>query len=211
MDNNLIDQNKIIETTIELMKEINAIGFDNQLQFNFPVELSNSSSAAGDVRVICNVFTRFERKIERMRISKNYAWTRELLRDVVAHELIHVYETQVLKIKASHGYQFKSQMYKLNRLGFKVNIRHSMKSTKPKIAKVKKVAFILSEDKKKFTPLSLSLVLQIKKHEDSVKKSYGNFIIGQISSDKINGMKISRSLRGYYPMTQEKLQQLGLA
>lgn len=209
--NNIIDQNKIIETTIELMKEINASGFNNQLVFNFPIELSNSANAAGDVRVISNVSTRFDRKVVRMRISKFFEWTRETLASVVAHELIHVYETQVLKIKASHGYSFKSKMYQLNKLGYKVNVRHSMKSTKPKKEKIKQVPYILSEDKKKFTPLSLSLVLKVKRHEDIIKKSYGNFIIGSISSDLIKGMSVSRTLKTYYPMTTEKLQKLGLA
>lgn len=201
-----MDKMTLLKKVIELTNKINQDMFNGGLTINFSISLSNSGKRAGQIgyNIICGtIFT-----VKEMKISKNFNWTDAELIDTIAHELIHVWEIQVLKKRPSHGHSFLSKMNSLNEAyKTKINVRHSMQSTKS--SKVKKVAYILSEDKKRFLPISLTSLFNLK--NENLEKIFGlNFTIGKIESDKIKNFKISRKIRYTYKLDENKIISLGL-
>lgn len=208
----IIPQSELLTTTISLMNQVNQTCFNGELNLMMPVKLSNRANIAGHVSIRYNRFTGVWIAVG-MKISKNFDWTYEQLKNVIAHELIHIYEAQILKQKPGHQSNFKRMMMKINYngQGFKVATRHSMTSTKVKNAKIVQIPYILSECKTKFNPLSLMLCKELTQNPEIAARYYGKYTIGQIASDKLANYKIRRSLSGYYRMIPAKLLELGIS
>lgn len=193
----------------KLIAEINSECFDNTLNINFKVRISNSGSQAGAIlykKIISDQFIGY--KVFELSISKNFDWTLSSLKDTIAHELIHVYECQILKTKPSHGRRFIEKMNLINlNKNYKITIKHSMESTKPK--NNKQIPYILSEDKQKFVLLTNSLYKKINRSE--VSKTFGtNFKSGYIGSNLVSNFSISRKLKYYYRLDNKRIIDLGL-
>lgn len=193
---------KIKELTLKINQEM----FEGQLTLNFPILLSNSGKAAGSVHystVLGNLIY-----VTSLKISKNYNWTEQDLINVIAHELIHVWEIQILKKKPSHGSNFLNKMNQLNeKHKVLIVVKHNMKSTKQ--TKSRQVNYIVSEDKKRFVPVSFSVLLRLT--PERLEKIFGpNFKIGKIDSDKIKSMSVSNRLRYTYKLTEAQIIDLGL-
>lgn len=200
-----MNTNDLIQKIKELMIEVNNECFNGDLNISFPIKISNSGKCAGSVMVKT---TYGVSTISYMSISKFFNWTEDNLRNVIAHELIHVYEAQILKIKPSHGRHFLVKMYSINQNPkYKVVIRHSMESTKQE--KVKEVPYIISADQSKFILLSNSLMNKL--DSSRIEKAFGQgYRTGNLSSDKLKGLTISRQFRYTYKLTEKKIKELGL-
>lgn len=194
------------------ISEINNQCFNGKLNTNFLVKISNTSRNSAHVSFIGkrnDMFSPMFYYVKSLSVSKNFNWTDEELKNTIIHELIHVYEAQILKRKPSHSHYFKSKMNEINsKFGYSVGVKHSMKTTKSK--KITQVKYLLSEDKSKIVFLSKSLYIKIILNRSVYSSSFGNFTTGKISSDKISKYRVSRSLRYSYKMDQLKLQELGI-
>lgn len=192
----------------ELLNQVNQECFAGELVLNFPIKIVNTSRAAAYVSFKGigflgqrNYYTSF------LGVSKNFAWDEESLKNVIAHELIHVYEVQVLKIKPSHGFRFKLKMSEINQNNpsYKVTLKHSMKTTKER--KHKKVGYVLSEDKTKIAFVTNSVLNRVVNNELQYQQYFGKFTIGSVDSSKITRFRVSRKFK-YYQLDQDKISQL---
>jgi hypothetical protein len=209
----MITEANLIQKTKEVMIKLNAELFDNQLKLNFPVKISKSGKAMASV--MCRgVGFSFSRVwfVSYLQISKYFNWTEAELESTIAHELIHVYEVQVLKRKPSHDHYFKAKMNDLNRKHphLNITIRHTNKSTKPvKLNQSKMIDFLMSEDKQKVVFLSKSLISRLHSLK-GIESHFGKYTLGKISSDKVQGYSVSRRLRYSYKMTPALNEKLSL-
>ena len=122
----IIPTSQIISKTLTLMKEINSTNFNNQLKLNqIKVSLSSSTKTIGCVGV-----NRTTKEVVYLKISRYYDLSYEELRNTVAHELIHIYEAQVLKQIPAHYDDFCSMMNQLNEQGFNVDIKGKLTHNK---------------------------------------------------------------------------------
>lgn len=192
----------------ELLNQVNQECFAGELVFNFPIKIVNTSRAAAYVSFKGigflgqrNYYTSF------LGVSKNFVWDEESLKNVIAHELIHVYEVQVLKIKPSHGIRFKLKMSEINQKNpsYKVTLKHSMKTTKER--KSKKVAYVLSEDKTKIAFITDTVLSKVVNNEGLYQQYFGKFTIGAVSSDKISRFRVSRKFK-YYQLSQSRISEI---
>lgn len=205
------NKQQIIETVKRLMAQVNAECFNNALTLNFPIKLSNSGRVAGSVEIRSRTFLgEMNRTVVNMKISKNFNWTEQELKNVVAHELIHVYEAQILKAKPAHGYNFNAKKNEINQNpNYQVTTRHTMESTKEK--KVRDVVFVLSADNQKICLLAKTHYYGV---QDNIRIEaiFGQgYKCGLISSDKVKSFRVQSKLRYTYKVTMEKLQTMGLS
>lgn len=200
--------NKIKDLIVEINKEC----FNNLLILEFPIQISNTSKCSAHVSFIGkkpDMFSKMIYSVKSLSVSKNFVWTDLELKDTLIHELIHIYEVQVLKEKPSHGLSFKIKMNKINNeFGYNVSIRHSMKTTKKN--KEKTIYYLLSEDRSKIVFLSNKLVVKINEDKNIFKKNFGEFSIGQVSSEKIKGYRVSRKFKYSYKIDLLKLKEIGI-
>jgi hypothetical protein len=200
----MITEANLIQKTKEVMIKLNAELFDNQLKLNFPVKISRSGKAMASV--MCRGVGFSDSRVwfvSYLQVSKYFNWTEAELESTIAHELIHVYEVQVLKREMTHGPHFKAKMNDLNRKHPHLNITilHTNKSTKPvKVKQPKMIDFILSEDKQKVAFISKTLLNRLHAIE-GIESRYGKYTLGKISSDKIQGYAVIRRLRSSYKIT----------
>lgn len=202
MNNQLLS----IENIKKIMNELNVLCFDSQLVFDFPVVLINSGKALG--RVNCSKLTK---KINKLSISRCFSWTEKHLRDVIAHELIHVYEYQVLKIEDKkrskhHGATF---LNKMNELNSKHGLNIVVKSANIQCTKVKKdreVFLFISEDQKKFCFVNPTLAKSIH-YNLSFHSTFGDYKHKKILKSQIKNFQVFNKYRGFYS-TNEKTKLL---
>jgi len=201
-----MENKQLLQQIIELTHHVNASMFNGELNINFPIKLSNTSKAAGQVHF--NTLFGQIVLVREMKISKNFNWTEQELISVIAHELIHIWEIQILKKRPSHGSQFLAKMNELNQThNAKINVKHSMKTTK--VPKSKKIHYVISEDKRKFLPIAMTALFNMS--NERLEKTFGpNYKMGTIDSNQISTFKVSRRIRFTYKMTPEKALALGL-
>lgn len=205
-----MNEQQLIEKTKEIMKDLNSRLFDNQLNLNFEVKISRSGKAAASV--MCNGIGYKHNRIYFMKylsVSKFFNWTEKELVDTIAHELVHVYEVQVLKRKPSHSASFLNKMYEINNKfpDISITVTHKMQSTKPKLKKNKTILFLLNQEKNKIIFLSSKKSLP---SDSTLKANFGDYSIGEICSSKANGYKVVRKIRYSYKVTLQKLNELGI-
>lgn len=214
----MINESNLIQKTKELMTQLNEKLFNNELNLKYlPVKLSNSGKAAGSVYF--KGFTDFNYKkfyvVNCFKISKNYNWTEQDLIETIAHELVHIYEAQVLKTKPSHGRSFINKMNELNAKfpEIKITLKHSMKTTKPKKVSTKDVYFMLSENKDKIIFFPLISINRLPSKE-IIHKSFGiNYTLGKIKLENVKslGYKVTRTFGYSYKVNLDKLKILGFS
>lgn len=203
-----MNKQEIIEKVKTMMAKVNAECFNNELNLNFPISLSTSGRVAGAV-----TFQRFGSTytVLGMKISQCFNWTDSELLNTIAHELIHVYEIQVLKVKPSHGRPFLTKMNEINRLfpSYSVETRHSMKTTKVK--KSRPVLFILSKDRQKLSLVNAKYLTEVK-NNPRISEIFGEgYSCGLIDSDKVKPYyRVSLKLRSIYRTSPDRLSQIGL-
>jgi hypothetical protein len=92
-----------IDTLYKWYNKFNAEYFDNKLPF-VTIEYSSRHRALGD----------WFNRLNRIRISNQYILSEIDYKSILIHEMIHTYESRVLKVKAGHRYTFKNKMYEIN-------------------------------------------------------------------------------------------------
>lgn len=113
--------------TINLREEydkLNKLLFNNSLR-DVPLQWDNSRKHLGVVRAVRNRFST-EVSVEYLALSKFYKINYRQFRDVMAHEMIHVWQFLTLR-KADHGWTFMREANRINGmgLGFLINVRNS--------------------------------------------------------------------------------------
>lgn len=116
------------------LRDFNEKYFDNRLDINyFPIKLFPYKHSGGSVYFDCS-YNRltgeiYNASINDFRISTSFSFTEEQLCNIILHEMIHVYQIQVLKrqdIKGNklepHGQTFTSKMNELNKKGWNIKI-----------------------------------------------------------------------------------------
>lgn len=116
------------EITKEYIKEVfdecNRQYFDNQLK-NCKFSVFKSTRGNG----FC-YYKKVNGKIHgRIGIAKNVLWTEESFKEIVIHEMIHLYNTQIeretFKTGLFHTFKFRGKLKQLNRkYGMKMTICH---------------------------------------------------------------------------------------
>lgn len=202
----MIDNKDLIPKTKELIIKLNEKLFDNKLTIDFEIKASATTKSAG---MVC--FSKLDEvyKVDSLKISKNFDWTESDLIKVISHELIHVYEVQILKRKAGHGVLFLAKMRELNSRFPEINIPLKHKMTSNKVKAPKMIPFLLSENKEKIVFMTDALANNLPSRERLVN-SFGNYKLGTISSDKITGYRIFRQLVRSYIITNDVLKRFGL-
>jgi hypothetical protein len=111
--------------------DVNELCFNNEIKKIPIVFVTNKNSKAFvDITALKNRTTHsITMTAHRLCISKNFSFTRQQLRDVLAHEMIHVLLAQRNIYKdygGSHGMYFRSEMNRINKLniGIKVGLSH---------------------------------------------------------------------------------------
>jgi predicted SprT family Zn-dependent metalloprotease len=131
--NNFILEKIDIRNDIDLQKEyddINKRCFNNEL-INVPLLWVKTKSTGG--RTIGKYY-RDTRKveIEKVEISYFYELDYERFRNILAHEMIHVYvmQTHGKDYGGSHGIHFNEWMRKLNKMGFNITVKDDVTEIK---------------------------------------------------------------------------------
>lgn len=204
-----MNNEQLLEQTKKIMAELNQRLFNNQLNLNFEVKLSSSGKAAASVMTQGIGFPNNRIYfVKYLQVSKYFQWTEKQLVDVIAHELIHVYEVQVLKQKPNHSRNFLNKMYEINKNfpDILVTVRHKMESTKLK-KQNKSIIFLLSENKDKIVFISSKNILP---SDTSLRLSFGNFTLGKVCSSRIKGYRVARQIKYSYKITPLHLQKFGI-
>ena len=92
-----------IETLYKWYNQFNAEYFDNKLPY-VTIEYSSRFRALGD----------WFNSLNRIRISNQYILSEIDYKSILIHEMIHTYESRVLKVKSGHRYTFKCKMVEIN-------------------------------------------------------------------------------------------------
>lgn len=199
-----------ITVTISLIKQmiqvINKELFNNQLNLNVPILLSNSKKSLAQVNF--QIRQGQDITLTAIRVSKHIIFTEELLKNTLAHELIHVYEIQILNRKPGHSYAFKNKMDELNynHPSYKISLKEVAQVKK---SSEKSLAYILSEDRTKMVITSLKSVTSFL-ISSSLRSSFKNYKVGEISSLKASNYSVQRKYRGWYTVDEKKLKSLGI-
>ena len=96
-----------ITTLYNWYNEFNNIYFSGKLPNNIIIEYSNRVRAVGD----------WLHNKRRLRITNQFILTERQYKEILLHEMIHTYQTCVLKIRGSHNCTFKNKMYDINYRG----------------------------------------------------------------------------------------------
>ena len=78
--------------------------FFGKLPIDIKIEYSSRQRAMGD----------WSRKYNRIRITDKYILTKKQYQEILIHEMIHAYETHVLRKKCGHGMNFKAKAHMIN-------------------------------------------------------------------------------------------------
>ena len=95
--------------------DLNKMLFSNELVLDFEIKITNSKKFLGSVHSTNYLFQNYS-KVNSLTMSSYYELTRKQYLDVLAHEMIHVKQTQhsLLKGKGGHGNSFKKEMKRIN-------------------------------------------------------------------------------------------------
>lgn len=102
----------MIDLVTSLMNQVNRECFDGKLKLNFPVRITSIREARG----ILN-FGNKDKKffVVDLELTKCIKWNLKDMRSCIAHELIHVYEIQILNTYPGHGNNFIKEMNRINK------------------------------------------------------------------------------------------------
>lgn len=104
-----------------LFNTINKECFNNSLEY-IPIKIVKSKTFSGQYS--CTIY-RSTGKIENeiIKISNTFLFDENKLKNILCHELIHAFVAQNYpKEKEHHGYNFKTNMYRINKLNLGYNI-----------------------------------------------------------------------------------------
>lgn len=188
-------------------RKLNDLLFGGEL---YPIQMgwNKRRSAHGVVKAIRNNRTK-EVTIKSLEISQFLAITYKHFKDVLAHEMIHVYWLQK-HVNAKHDHRFKEQMHRINNmnLGFNVTVTadsSQFELSKETILKKKEFAFLITkvegEAGSRLSIMSYSLykssgyrVAEI--YEFLTKKKYGQVRCGFFLGDnpELQRHRVQKSL-----------------
>jgi hypothetical protein len=96
--------------------------FEGELKKSFPFKISRSRKSLGHI-----LFSRTNLEVKSFSISGKMEWEdkEKVLDETILHEMIHVYEAQVLKEAPNHGKNFLKKMNEINSDGWNVTVRSS--------------------------------------------------------------------------------------
>lgn len=121
---NEYDENQnILETAIDLNEEYNKL---NQQLFGgklpeVPLKFGPTKRSYGRVVGTVNRMTR-EVKVSFLEISEFYKMTYRQFKNILAHEMIHVYQMAVMQEKGGHGWDFMREARRINGMGLEFEI-----------------------------------------------------------------------------------------
>lgn len=199
-----------IQKITEVMNQVNQEAFGGQLNLSgIEVGISNAIKMVAHVTFSRpNFFNGFVCRVTNLKVSRRYPFNEEQLKNTIAHELIHVYEAQVLKQKPSHGDAFYTQLNRLNSMGYNVTVRETeLKPTIPN--KDKNLIYVLSEDRSKMVITTKGCLISMGLSK-GFQKTFANCHTGEIKGEIVKNYACMRKYRGYYPVTPAQLQALGL-
>lgn len=179
--------------------EVNTHAFNGLLDFSgIEIKICNSKTYLGAIGFSGSQIFGYE--VSCLKISKKYDFTREELKNIIAHELIHIYEIQILNIKPGHGKNFHNTMKKLNEMGYNVEVV-SKKQIKPE-AGPKEVIYVVSENKAKIIFTTKNCFEKIK-NDKFFNLSFGNYESGKVSYSDIAGKyTLMRKYKGFYTYSE---------
>lgn len=117
------------------LHEFNEKYFNNELDVDcFPIKLFPYKNAGGSIYFDCCYSRRtgqiYNAKIKNFRISTNFSFTELQLCNIILHEMIHVYQVQILKRQdlrgtslEPHGQTFTTKMDEINKKGWNIKIK----------------------------------------------------------------------------------------
>lgn len=215
-----IKTTELISVSKTLLEEINNECFGNQLQVKeLILSLSNSERFAAQVKCkfTKNIFKQITSiTVFQLKVSSNFNWTYSKLKNTLCHELIHIYEAQILKQKPGHGQSFKAKMMEINYRypHYTVNTKHHYTPIVRKERKVnhKPVTYIVSEDHKKiiFLAKSLEQKMNMPYYKNLFVSNFGqNFSKGKICSSILSQKryKTNKKLKTYY-LLNDKIKEM---
>lgn len=100
---------------------LNKLLFEGKIK-NVPIKLEKNKNSSA--RVISTRYYNKPEEIKYLGISKNFKMKNKIFRDILAHELIHIYmiQNQIKDFGGYHGIIFKKFMDEINKKGFNVDI-----------------------------------------------------------------------------------------
>ena len=184
-----------------LMQNVNQKGFNGKLRLDFPVSLvANLPMAA------CIEFQQKTSFVESLKVNSNI--TLEVVEDTIAHEMIHVYEIQVLNKYPRHEANFIREMNRLNKLGYNITVELDEADL------YKTVSYILSENQTRICFFEQDLnINESDRLYLSKSEGLGRFSTGKIkvSGRVLKSYTVSPDYKTYQMIIDEKnLNQLGI-
>jgi hypothetical protein len=121
--NEYSDEEYIERDKINLQEEYDKLNqqlFDGKLP-KVPLRWDSMKRAYGKVTGLYNRFTR-EVFIKELQMSSLYKLTYRQFKNIMAHEMIHVWQMGIMKEKGGHGWDFMRQARRINSMGLGFNI-----------------------------------------------------------------------------------------
>lgn len=201
------------ELISSLAHQINQEVFDGRLNLSsIKFGISSNSKNAGQLH-----FKRHRHLLSKtetfipisIKVSNVFIWTNSDLKNVLAHELIHLYEIQILTQKPAHGIDFHKELRRINNHFPNYNVKPRESLDKVPSEDNTPVVYFLSEDRTKlvFTSPNKAMSFLV---NFAFRETFKNCTSGEILASKIPRYKISRKFRYFYPVDEQKLQILGL-
>lgn len=121
--NELENQDIVDINKIDIQAEYDKL---NQLLYGgklpkLPLIFNSKRHGYARVTGLYNRATR-EVTLKNLEVSNQYKFTYKQFRDILAHEMIHVYQMGVRKEKGGHGWDFHSEARRINGMGLGLNI-----------------------------------------------------------------------------------------
>lgn len=91
------------------LNELNNKLFNGELVLYFPIKYTKSRKMAASI-----AFKRDLSEIAYIGVSTQFEWNEQEIIDCLAHELVHVYELQIAKVRPSHSGVFEQKMNEIN-------------------------------------------------------------------------------------------------
>lgn len=130
LDNEIVDFNEI--NIQNEFNKLNTLLFNNEIK-PVTMEWSRRKNAHGHVTATRNMITG-EIKIKKLALSKFYNIPYRFFKDVLAHEMIHVYLLQK-NLNVNHGPEFIQEMNRINAMGKGFNITVTSDASNFEVAK----------------------------------------------------------------------------
>jgi hypothetical protein len=191
------------ELIIKKFNEYNNSFFNNELKLSFEVKVSRTTKSFGHVK-----FTRIFGEIRLLAISSKAQFTEESFAETLIHEMVHIWESQVLGKIPSHDYQFIKKAKEISEIsGYDISVTADIPVNVSRkcfyiIAQISdnryKVKFL---SKSKLNLADRIMEFSFKGMSPSINSEY------VLKSSKYT---VSRNGRSFYMLNQEEVAELGL-